>query len=161
MNLSIDKIISEYGDSILKICIGYSKSQEDSKDLYQDVLLNIWKGLESFKGNSEVKTWVYRIAINTCLLNKRKIRVKTVEFDPVKHVLSDTLFNINNKNSQLDKLLELIHKMPKKDRSILLLYLEGFSYKEISEVIGITVSNVGVKINRAKNFLSININKYG
>lgn len=157
MNLSIEKIINEFGQSILKICVGYCNSIDDAQDLYQDVLVNIWKGLDSFKGDSILKTWVFKIAINTCLLSLRKKRIKTIPFESLKHdFLSQSNINSDD-NLRLDLLLKMIRRLPENSRSIMLLYLEGFSYKEISSIVGISVSNVGAKVSRTKRYLTKNL----
>lgn len=149
MELSIEQITQNYSSSLFKVCLGYSKTREEAEDLLQDVLVNIWKGLPSFRQESNIKTWIYRIAINTCLLNKRS---KTIETVPLHTINIDTVrTEVENENFNLlhNSILELLPK----DKAIILLYLDRFTHQEISSIIGITSNYVGVKISRIKQQL--------
>ncbi len=149
MELSIEQITQNYSSSLFKVCLGYSKTREEAEDLLQDILVNIWKGLPSFRQESNIKTWIYRIAINTCLLNKRS---KTIETVPLHTINIDTVrTEVENENFNLlhNSILELLPK----DKAIILLYLDRFTHQEISSIIGITSNYVGVKISRIKQQL--------
>jgi RNA polymerase sigma-70 factor (ECF subfamily) len=160
MNKTIDHIIQEYGSTLFKVCLGYSTSVEDAQDLLQEVLINIWKNLDSFQEKSALKTWLYRIAVNTCLMKLRKKTVPTIAFNK-----DDFDWMQYNPSSSMDNetfeiLHQLIQDLPEQDKSITLLYLEGLSHKEIADVTGITANYVGVKINRIKQTLSQKIKSY-
>lgn len=141
---------------ISHICRAYSHDEESLKDLIQEVSLQLWRSHQSFEGKSQTSTWVYRVALNVCLSHARKSsrRVDTVplaEYDRGE----DTH---NPQKEQMEKLQWAIRQLDVSDRAIILLYLEDKSYKEMSEILGITISNVGVKVNRLKDKLRKLIN---
>lgn len=154
MEHSIAHIIDQYGKSIFKICLGYVKSVEDAEDVVQEVYINIWKGLKTFRQEANIRTWIYRITVNTCLLRLRKKSIQTVALDSIEYSLPLQ----QNDKIQFEESFLLLHKyiqqLDEKERVIALLYLEGLSHKEIAKVVGITPNYVGVKINRIKNFLT-------
>ena len=154
MENKIDHIIKTYRSSICKICLGYAPTLEDAEDLLQESLINIWKGLATFRKEATLKTWVYRITVNTCLLSLRKKRVKTVELDPITlNRLSSGHTSPAMHNEQFQKLHRLIQQLSEKDKLIILLYLEEVSQQDIAQIIGLTASNVGVRIHRIKKQL--------
>jgi RNA polymerase sigma-70 factor (ECF subfamily) len=155
MKRDIEIIISEYGNSLFKICFGYGKSKEEAEDLLQEVYINIWRGLPTFRKESSLKTWVYRIAINTCLLSTRKKKIQTSCLH--ESVLSYSAES-NPESDYFEELHEAINQLKEPEKSIILLYLDGFSHKEISDVIGISSNYVGVKINRTKTIISKKLN---
>lgn len=147
------RILEKHSDRIQRICWGFSSKHEDVEDIYQNVLLNIWRGLNKFEGRSEIATWIHRICINSCLLWKRKEK-KLME----KATLNESTFGLSVeeqfiKNEKIVALHTAIQTLNKMDKSIALLILEECSYKEIADVTGLTVTNVGVKINRIKKQL--------
>lgn len=141
---------------IAHICRAYANDEESLKDLIQEVSLQLWRSHQSFEGKSQTSTWVYRVALNVCLSHARKTnrRVDTVPL--VEYDRSED--NHNPQQEQMDKLQWAIKQLNESDRAIVLLYLEDKSYKEMSEILGITVSNVGVKVNRLKEKLKKLIN---
>ena len=154
MQYSIDHIINTYRTSIFKICLGYSKTVQDAEDLLQETLINIWKGLKSFRNESNIKTWIYRITVNTCLLSLRKKSLNTTTLDRLSEAAYSTGSDIYPQDDAFLKLHRLINQLPEKDKIVILLYLEELSYHEIAEIIGITANNVGVRINRIKRKIS-------
>lgn len=147
----------ENKDRIFRICHSYAKEKADAEDLFQEVLLNVWKALPSFKGNSNIDTWVYRITLNTCFKNlsfekKKKqhfIRINGIDFKDTSRDLS------KEKQEEFDKLTSCINQLKLGDKSIVLLYLEELPYREIAQVIGISENHVAVKMKRIKTKLSI------
>jgi len=158
---SIEQIIKDYSSSLFKICLGYSRTYEEAQDLLQDVFVSIWKGLESFREESHIKTWLYRVTVNTCLLRLRKKSIKTIPLDSIDKSWISNDQNANKQSNAFDILHQLIQKLPSKDKSIILLYLEGLTHKDIANIIGITDNYVGVKINRIKQHLSNKIKANG
>ena len=153
MKQSIDHIINKYKASIFKICLGYSKSTQDAEDLLQEVYINVWKGLKSFRNEANIKTWLYRVTVNTCLLTLRKKSIDTVSLNKI----DEALLSSSEKDSEegtFQKLHDLIQELPKNERVIILLYLEDLTHKEIANIVGIKPNYVGVKINRIKKILS-------
>jgi len=153
------KLISENEERIKRICRYYAPDKDEQKDIYQEILINIWKSLESFRGDASISTWIYRIAVNTSLsfMGKSFKRMKL-------HVNSDTqnLSSLLDENNYEDKLREEtqfnqiqleLNQLSVIDKALISLQLEGLSMKEISEIIGITEPNVKVKIHRIKEQL--------
>ena len=152
--------ILPYSAIIIKICRAYSNSQEDFEDFYQEVCLQIWRSRNTFKGNSEKSTWIYRLSLNVCLtLLKKEVKHKSV------HINSDNLPEQLNQDRQtfsdkdLTKLYEGIKQLSEIDRAIIMLYLEELSYEEIGKIIGTNTNNIGVRIKRIKNRLKIILTK--
>ncbi|MCF7568416.1 sigma-70 family RNA polymerase sigma factor [Sabulilitoribacter arenilitoris] len=155
-------VIEQNQQKLFRICSVYSKNSEDAKDLLQEVLINIWKSLPSFKSKSSIETWVYRITLNTCLrfrsndIKKQKRFISTDD-------LSDFGIQMETENEdQKEKLVQLrncLNILNKGDKAIISLYLEKLPYKEISNITGLTENNVAVKIKRIKKKLLNCINK--
>ncbi len=143
------KVFIEQNQAIInRICRAYSNSNEEFKDYTQEVALQLWKSHEKFQGNSQVSTWVYRVALNVCLSHVRK---KKIETSPL--LDHDVTQENESGDDQLATLYIALKRIKESDRAIILLYLEDKSYKEMAEILGLTVSNVGVKVNRIKNEL--------
>ena len=141
---------------IMHICRAYSRDEEALKDLVQEVTLQLWRSHQSFKGNSQLSTWVYRVTLNVCLSHSKKLK-KKLDTVPLDYSISKSE-DIDPEKEQIEMLYHGIRKLKESDRAIILLYLEDKSYKEMSEILGITVSNVGVKVNRLKDKLKQMIN---
>lgn len=148
--------IQENRSLITHICRAYSNDEESLKDLIQEVSLQLWRSHTSFKGNSQVSTWVYRVTLNVCLSHARKMKrkVNTTSLEWNDHAPEKE----DPEKEQIEMLYSAIKKLKESDRAIILLYLEDKSYKEMSDILGITVSNVGVKVNRLKEKLKNLIN---
>ena len=141
---------------IMHLCRAYSRDEESLKDLVQEVTLQLWRSHKSFKGNSQLSTWVYRVTLNVCLSNSKKLKRKldTVPLDAGISKMEES----DPEKEQIELLYRGIRQLKESDRAIILLYLEDKSYKEMSDILGITVSNVGVKVNRLKDKLKQMIN---
>ena len=149
-------LLTDHIDSIYRICWGFAKTNDDVQDLFQEIMMNIWRGLDRFKGHSEISTWTYRISVNTCLIWKRtkKRRINTDETsDKIPELKGRTVEEDYIQSEKIIRLRAAINTLKKIDRSIALLLLEELSYKEIANITGLTVSNVGVKISRIKTEL--------
>jgi len=137
---------------IHKVCSMYCSNESDRQDLFQDILIQWWRAFPSFKGDSKFTTWAYRVAINTAISNYRKQKRRP----SLNSISTDELQipDISYKNAELEErkffLYQAINRLSKVEKAIMMLYLEEYSYDEIAEMIGITKSNVGVKINRIK-----------
>jgi RNA polymerase sigma factor (sigma-70 family) len=143
-------------DRIYRICCSYSSDTEDAKDLFQEVLLNLWKSLPSFNNQSDINTWVYRITINICLRAKQFFEKKQKHFVKLDCINIENIEDAiipNENEKQFLKLSECIKKLEGIEKSIILLYLENLPYKEIAEVSGLSENHVAVKIKRIKNKL--------
>lgn len=149
------ELINNHRALIFKVCNLYCNDGESRKDLFQEVVLQLWKSFPGFRGQSAFSTWIYRVAINTAVSNLRKESsapgrksIELLDFD----IPDMTLSSSQDENRSL--LNTAIRKLSEIEKAVILLYLEEKSYEEISGIIGISISNVGVRINRIKNKLS-------
>jgi RNA polymerase sigma-70 factor (ECF subfamily) len=144
-------------DKIYRLCLGFMGNTSDADDLFQEVLIKIWNNLDNFREESSINTWVYRITTNTALMSINKINKSKNKHS---NLFPDNLKNENNqvnesfKQDSINKLYQAISSLKEVDRIVISLLLEDNSYKEIAEITGISISNVGVKINRIKKILS-------
>jgi RNA polymerase sigma-70 factor (ECF subfamily) len=136
---------------IRRLCYGYLNSASDVDDLFQEIMTNVWKSLPDFRGEAQLNTWVYRIAVNTALIHGRRRR-PSVELHDMPDQRVSTQRDLEQQE-QLQSLHRAISQLGDQDRLIVSLLLEGLSYKEISEVTGLTINYVGVKISRIKQAL--------
>ncbi len=139
---------------IYKIANLYAHTAEDRKDLFQEIVISLWKAYPHFKGNAKISTWIYQVGLNTAITNYRREKNK-IRYEPIFPFTQETAAYIpNDLMDQMNGLYQAIEKLDKVDRAIILLYLEEKSYKEISEIMGISVANAGMKIKRIKEKLA-------
>ena len=144
---------------IFKVVRVYARSAMDQDDLFQEIAIQVWRSVPSFREESAVTTWIYRISFNIAIkwVRKEKKHFQAETLDGLAHTLYE---NKNQSEERLDWLLEEISKLDEIDRSLALLLLDDFSYKEMASIVGISESNVGVKINRIKKDLINKSKKY-
>ena len=144
------RIVREHKSTIYTVCYMFSKDKQEVDDLFQEVLVKLWQGYDSFQGKSDLRTWIYRVSLNTCIsIDRKKKRRKT---QPLLEGVD--LFDKNDAdNRQTDLLHERIGRLQAFDRAIVLLWLENLSYEEIAQIVGISVKNVSVKLYRIKEQL--------
>jgi len=145
------QIVREERQTIYTVCYMFSKDKDEVEDLFQEVLINLWKGFEDFRGDSKVSTWVWRVALNTCISVDRK-KQKKVETVPLTMDV-DLYSDKDAKTMQIQDLHQRINRLGMMDRALVLLWLENMSYEEIGQVLGITSQNVAVKLFRIKEQL--------
>ena len=145
-------LVTEYQRVIYKVCYMYATDEYTLEELYQETVINLWKAFPQFKEHSKVSTWVYRIAMNTCISYFRKSSVRPTTI-PITFHMETTLADDSEQNGYLRELYRMISQLGKLDRALILLWLEDKSYQEIADVLGITKANVAVKINRIKEKL--------
>ena len=146
-------ILNNHRGLIYKVCHLYCDDPEDRKDLFQEIVLQVWKSLEGFRQESTIGTWMYRIALNTAITHFRKEKRLGGKVSLTGIDIPD-LNDSNEKEDQLKELFKAIESLDRIDKSIILLYLEEKNYEEISEITGLTRTNVGVRLNRIKIKLS-------
>lgn len=153
------EIISKYQGIIHKVCWIYFRNTCDREDTFQEILYQLWKSFLGLGNYKSTGSWIYAVSINISLARLRKTS-KVDYTDRVPDIADryDVLEKMTRDES-LQKLLEAIYLLDEIDKSIMLLYLEERSYEEIAEIIGITKSNVGVRINRAKEVLKQNLSR--
>ena len=160
IELEFSKLIEKNQGIIHKVCRIYTNNEEDSQDLFQEILLQLWKSYKSFQGNSKFTTWMYRVALNTAitLFRKSTKTINTQEIDNTLYKISEN-DDFSEKQEQINRLYEAIKNLSEIERALVLLYLEDLSYREISETLGITEVNARVKMNRVKTKLKEIMNK--
>lgn len=144
---------------IIKVCRIYCSDQADFEDLFQEIVLQLWQSYGRFNGLSKVSTWMYRVALNTAItsLRRRKRRPDRNRLTVAEHrapYIDHPRIDVEY-HQQLQGAIDSLNKF---DRALMLLYLDEKSYKEMAEIMGITESNIGVKINRIKNKLKTMLN---
>ena len=143
------QIVKENKSTIYTVCYMFSKDTDEVNDLFQEVLVNLWKGMSSFKGQSDIRTWIYRIALNTCISTDRKKKITTIPLS-----MDANLFQDQDEDTKQVKLLHnRISKLQPFDKAIVLLWLENISYDEIGEIVGISTKNVASRLFRIKEKL--------
>ena len=149
--------LTEHGGAVLKVARAYTLTTEDFRDLVQEILLQVWRSLPQFQGRASAPTWAYRVALNTALDWHKKEHRRQARQRPILEDLPVTGLDGSQQAVQseiVERLYAAIRQLPKTDAAIVLLYLDELSYRQISEVLGISESNVGVKLNRAKKTLA-------
>ena len=145
----LEKLVGREQDRLYRFALFRTGSDEDAQDLVQEVLINLWKGFERFEGRSDIRTWVYRVSLNTCISSARKKKIGTLPL-----TLDLDLFDeSDSENRQINLLHERITRLQPFDRAIVLLWLENLSYDEIGKIVGISTKNVSVRLIRIKEQL--------
>ena len=146
--------VAEHKNTIYTVCYMFSQDADEVNDLFQEVLVNLWKGFESFEHRSDIKTWIYRVSLNTCISIDRKKRRRSSE---VRLTMDINLFEDRDEDTrQVDMLHKRISRLQPFDRAIILLWLENLNYEEIGQIVGITAKNVGVRLFRIREQLKQN-----
>lgn len=144
------RIVREHKSTIYTVCYMFSKDEDEVNDLFQEVLINLWKGLQNFRGESDVRTWLYRISLNTCIsCDRKKRKRKTIPLTMNINPFTDS----DDDSRQVQQLNRRISQLGPFDRAIILLWLENMSYEEIGEIVGISTKNVSVRLFRIKEKL--------
>ena len=144
------QLVRENKSTIYTVCYMFSNNQDEVADLFQEVLIKLWKGYSTFESRSDIKTWIYRVALNTCISIDRKNKRRA------KHQLSmdiNLFADKDVKTEQVSMLHRRINQLQPLDRAIVLLWLENISYDEIGAIVGITAKNVSVRLFRIRQQL--------
>ncbi len=155
--------IREHERIIFKVCKMYCRTRDDEQDLFQEILLQLWKSFPSFKKDSKVSTWMYRVALNTAITQLRNEKRKPEEQSIDKDVLQIPNDAHDPKDENYEIMMKGIETLSNVEKAIMVLYMEDHSYREMAEVIGMTESNIGFKINQIKSKLrnTVNVLHYG
>ena len=154
------QVYEQSKDKVYRLCLGFMGNKTDADDLFQEVLVKIWNNLQNFRKESSIDTWIYRITTNTALLTlNRKTRLNKLEIKPkiFPHEIESS--NTIDKEQEVKNLYKAIATLKEIDRIIIGLLLENCSYEEISDITGLKISNVGVRINRIKKALNKKLKK--
>lgn len=150
-------LLNKHQNIVHKICTVYMVEPADKEDLFQEITLQAWKGINNFRGDAQFSTWLYRVALNTAITffkRERKQLTSHAEYFP------DPPIEHNLVEEQVQAMHKAISGLSRIDKALVMLYLEDYSYKEIAETLGMTVTNVGVKMNRIKTKLKEETMKY-
>jgi RNA polymerase sigma factor (sigma-70 family) len=143
-------ILKEHQNIIYKLVHIYAASEEDKKDLYQEIVLQAWKGYPSFRGESKFSTWLYRLCLNTIFTIKRKTnRIEYTDTGRYEEHLT-----VATQTDDKERLYKAIRSLRETERAIISLHLDGYDNKEVGELLGITANLVGVKLHRIKQQLT-------
>lgn len=146
---AFEKMARDYEQTIYSICYMYANNKTEAQDLLQEVLINLWKGFQRFRGDSNIRTWIIRVTLNTCISFKRKKKLPTVD--------ESFIPDFSNPTPDVGKQVAMLHtrlqKLDYLDRAVVLLWLEDLPYDEIGAIVGMPVKNVGVRLVRIKEKL--------
>lgn len=145
------RMVREHKSTIYTVCYMFSNDEDEVSDLFQETLINLWKGFESFRHESKLSTWIYRVAMNTCISADRKKRKQGTKVPLSMNI--DLYNDEDHETKQVRQLHERIQRLDLIDRALVMMWLEGMNYDEIADVVGISVKNVGVKLVRIKEKL--------
>ena len=145
------EIVRENKTTIYTVCYMFSNDKEEVEDLFQEVLIALWRGFKAFRGESALRSWIYRISLNTCISadRKKRRRADSVRLDMKINLFADT----DDDTRQAQMLRQRIGKLGVFDRAIILLWLENLSYEEIGAIVGISAKNVSVRLVRIREQL--------
>ncbi len=144
------RIIKENEGIIFKISTVYTKNEDDQKDLYQEIVLQLWKAFGKFRNDAKISTWLYRIALNTAITQFRKAKKNRNQISIDKTILNYT----ENANTAFEERIKVLYKyiatLNDLEKGIILLYLEDKNYEEIAAITGLSATNVGTRLSRIK-----------
>ena len=157
-NRIVGEWIASHKAILFKVARAYGSTHSDREDLFQEIALQLWHSVDAFRGDSAVTTWIYRVALNTALAwnrRERKHGAGRQDFE----ASTALLITPDSHDPRLEWIYQRIAELDEVDRSLALLMLDGFSYRDISRILGLGESNVGVKINRMKAALAAQLAK--
>lgn len=152
LELQFTKMVKEQKATISTVCLMFSDDPDEVDELVQLTLINLWKGFADFNGKSSMRTWVWRVTMNTCISAERKNKRLRESTTSLERIGVDTTAEATN-DKQIVALHNRIHRLGLFDRAIVLLWLEDMSYEEIGDIVGISAKNVGVKLARIREQL--------
>ncbi len=149
------KLLEGNKDRIYRICKIYAVSPIEPQDLFQEVVIQVWKSLPAFKGNSSISTWIYKIALNVCYSSKMKFNKSnknTVRLESIHFILPE-ITDDKSQQENFEALKDCISSLNEKERAIIILYLDELPYKEIALITGLKENHIAVKMKRIRNKL--------
>ncbi|MGA1198724.1 MAG: RNA polymerase sigma factor [Candidatus Latescibacterota bacterium] len=156
-----DAWLRDHKNLLFKVLRSYAFTPQDQEDLFQEVVIQVWRSVPNYKGDSAVTTWLYRVALYSAIAwsrQEKRHRDGKQALDGVEHVL---MVKEDVQDHRLDWLYAQIRQLDEIDLSVMLLFLDGFRYKEMARILGISESHVGVKINRIKKYLMDQLKEVG
>lgn len=154
LSQEFEKIISLHKGILFKVARAYCQSEEDRQDLMQEMMIQIWKSFHKYNNSFTITTWLYRIALNVAISFYRKNTARQpINVSLGSQILPIQQIETNEKEQQLNLLEQFISELNNLDKALMLLYLEDKNQSEISEILGLTVTNIGTKVGRIKEKL--------
>ncbi len=157
-----DQVFEEWMEAhkaiLFKVARAYGATHADREDLFQQIALQVWNSVEAFRGEAAVTTWIYQVALNTALAWNRKERKHGWGRQDLE-AATGLLIAPAGRDPRLEWIYQRIAELDEVSRSLALLMLDGFSYRDMSQILGLSESNVGVKINRIKATLAARLAK--
>ena len=147
--------LAEHAGLMWKVVRAFAATQQDQEDLLQEILVQLWSSLPAFRGEAKESTWIYRVSFNTALVWRRDEKRRRIKHEAFLELNSspETASHPHEKSHD-DEMVEMLYaairQLPKLDTSLALMHLDGLSYREMSEVMGISENHVGVKLNRIR-----------
>ena len=150
MEREFSQLVKAHKSTTYTVCYMFSKDADEVNDLFQEILVNLWRGFDKFEGRSDIRTWFYRVSLNTCIsIDRKKKRNKAIPLS-----MDINLYEDNDADTRQVKMLyDRISRLAPFDRAIVLLWLEGIAYDEIGQIVGISAKNVSVKLVRIREQL--------
>ena len=148
-SFDFERLVMEHKSTIYSVCYMFTDTKAEADDLFQEVLVSLWQGMDSFRGDASLRSWVYRVSMNTCISYKRKKKIQTVPLE----FSADSMAPDSPESKQAKMLHERISRLEPFDRAIVLLWLEDIPYEEIAAIVGISTKAVGVRLVRIKEKL--------
>lgn len=142
-------MVTDHKTTIYSACYMFAETRIEADDLFQEVLINLWNGFDKFRGDSGMRSWIYRVSMNTCISYKRKKRIRTIPLD----IAPDIMDSDSGESRQTAQLHNRIMKLQPVDRAIVLLWLENLSYDEIAAIVGTSTRAVATRLVRIKEKL--------
>ena len=142
-------VLNQFDGVVRRVCFMYSQNSDDFNDLYQETMVRLWQGLDSFRGDAKISTWIYRATVNSCIswlrLNKRHSNHSDIE-EALQTVAGDD----TEHREQLRVLYGVIRRLDTFEKALIMMWLDSYSYDEIAEVAGISRQNVGTRLHRIR-----------
>ena len=158
-NTEFIQILEKHKAIIYKITRSYSYEVDERKDLEQEIIIQIWRSLRNYKSDSKLSTWIYRVALNVAISHLRKDDTRKKNIAPMSESILDLATDTKEEDRSSERtevLYQVINQLEPLNRALILLFLDGKSYSEIAQIMGISESNVGTKLNRIKTKLKEN-----
>lgn len=148
---AFSRLMTQHDDMISRICLSYSRTRAEYEDLRQDCYVALWQGLERFRGDAALKTWIYRVVLNTCVstIRSRSRAPQRVDIADYADIVDDTPEQLR----MVAEMHEMISRLPPLDKAIVTLWLDENSYDEIADITGLSRNTVATRLSRAKEKL--------
>jgi RNA polymerase sigma-70 factor (ECF subfamily) len=157
VTMDFESLYTKYASQVFKVCMGYTNDSDQAKDLLQETFISVWRNLDSFRHQSKISTWIFRIATNHCL---RAMEVnKRIRYEELPFHMADQV--IESDEEKVALLYQCIASLPEIERIIISLVLEDVSQGEIAQIVGLNEVNIRVRIHRIKEKLSKTMKEYG